>query len=82
MTQQALVLENNYDITKLNTFGVACQAKFFVVFNTESDIQELLTHPEFSHNQKLFLGGGSNTLFTQNFDGLVILNKFLTKRLE
>ncbi|MEK7089132.1 MAG: UDP-N-acetylmuramate dehydrogenase, partial [Patescibacteria group bacterium] len=30
---------------------------------------------EFKNNQKLFLGGGSNILFTKNFDGIVVLNK-------
>ena len=65
----------NYDLTKLNTFGISVQAKFFVELNNESDLKELFLSPEFKNNEKLFLGGGSNILFTKNFNGIVILNK-------
>ena len=65
----------NYDLTKLNTFGISARAKFFVELNNELDLQELFKSSEFKNNEKLFLGGGSNILFTKDFDGLVILNK-------
>jgi len=65
----------NYDLTKLNTFGIPVQAKFFVELEKELDLKELFTTPEFKNNEKLFLGGGSNILFTKDFDGIVILNK-------
>jgi len=68
------ILEN-YDLTKLNTFGISVKAKFFVELNSESDIKSLFLSSEFKNNQRLFLGGGSNILFTKNFDGIVILNK-------
>ncbi len=68
------ILEN-YDLTKLNTFGVHARAKFFVELQDESSLKELFATSEFQNNEKLFLGGGSNVLFTQDFDGLVILNK-------
>lgn len=65
----------NYDLTKLNTFGISAFAKFFVELNNESDIEEFFKSIEFKNNQKLFLGGGSNILFTKDFDGIVVLNK-------
>jgi len=65
----------NFDLTKLNTFGISVSAKFFVELNNESDLIKLLTFKEFKNNSKLFLGGGSNILFTKDFDGIVILNK-------
>jgi len=65
----------NYDLTRLNTFGVPATAKFFVEIENELEIKELFTDDVFKNNQKLFLGGGSNILFTQDFDGLVVLNK-------
>ena len=68
-------IKKNYDLTKLNTFGISAWAKFFVELNDEKDLEELFLSPEFKNNQKLFLGGGSNILFTKNFDGIVILNK-------
>jgi len=65
----------NYDLTKLNTFGISVQAKFFVELNNEFDLKELFISPEFKNSEKLFLGGGSNILFTKNFDGIVVLNR-------
>lgn len=64
----------NYDITKLNTFGVSTCAREFVEINTEKDLKKLLELAEFKQNKKIFLGGGSNVLFTKDFDGLVVLN--------
>jgi UDP-N-acetylmuramate dehydrogenase len=65
----------DYDLTSLNTFGVPVKAKFFVEVNTEQELQELFSQEEFRNNSQLFLGGGSNVLFTKDFDGIVVLNK-------
>lgn len=65
----------NYDLTKLNTFGIKASAKFFVELNKEKDIAELFNSADFKNSEKLFLGGGSNILFTKDFNGMVILNK-------
>ena len=65
----------DYDLKDLNTFGISAKAKFFAVLENESDILELFESEEFKNNEKLFLGGGSNMLFTKDFDGIVILNK-------
>ncbi len=65
----------NYDLKSLNTFGVNASAKFFTVVEKEPDISELFASDEFNNNEKLFLGGGSNILFTKDFNGIVILNK-------
>lgn len=68
-------IQENYNLSKLNTFGISARAKFLVEINKEADLRELFNTPEFKNNTKLFLGGGSNVLFIKNFDGLVILNK-------
>lgn len=65
----------NYDLTKLNTFGISATAKFFAEVESEEDIEGLFSAEEFKNNKKLFLGGGSNVLFTQDWDGIVVLNK-------
>jgi len=65
----------NFDLTALNTFGVSAKAKFFVEINKKENLTELFTLPEFKNNQRIFLGGGSNTLFTKDFEGVVVLNK-------
>ena len=68
-------IEQNHNLSKLNTFGVTAKAKFFVEVKNEEDLKDLFNSVEFKNNEKLFLGGGSNILFTKDFDGIVILNK-------
>lgn len=68
-------IQNDHDLTKLNTFGVSARAKFFVEINKEEEINELFGFLEFKDHNRLFLGGGSNVLFTTDYDGIVILNK-------
>lgn len=70
-----MIISENYDLTKLNTFGVSANAKFFVEIEEEKDLAELFILPEFKNNKKIFLGWGSNILFTKDFDGIVVLNK-------
>jgi len=65
----------DYDLTKLNTLGISTNAKFFVELHKEADLIELFKLDVFKNNNKFFLGGGSNILFTKDFDGIVILNK-------
>ncbi len=65
----------DYDLSKLNTFGVPARAGFFAVVTSEAELEELLNTTEFRENKKLFLGGGSNVLFTQDWNGIVVLNK-------
>jgi UDP-N-acetylmuramate dehydrogenase len=65
----------NYDLTSLNTFGVKARAKFLAEVTSEDEVKELWQKDEFKNNPKLFLGGGSNILFTKDWDGIVVLNK-------
>lgn len=68
-------IKSNYNLSKLNTFGINTNAKFFVEVNNEGELRELFINPIFVENKKFFLGGGSNILFTKDFDGIVVLNK-------
>ena len=65
----------NYDLTRLNTFGISAKALYFVEVKDEQNLINLFQTPEFKNNERLFLGGGSNVLFTKDFGGVVILNK-------
>lgn len=68
-------IENNYNLSRLNTFGVHARSSFFAEVESEDDLWELFKFSEFKENKKMFLGGGSNILFTKDFDGIVVLNK-------
>ncbi|MEO6894217.1 MAG: UDP-N-acetylmuramate dehydrogenase [Ginsengibacter sp.] len=66
-------VHQNYSLQKFNTFGIKAQAKFFSTFSSPEELQELLN--EKLTELKLVLGGGSNILFTNNFDGFVLKNE-------
>lgn len=72
-------LQPNISLKKYNTFGIDVMAKYFASFNTVEEINELLQFKELStinHQlSTLVLGGGSNILFTKNFDGIVLKNE-------
>lgn len=67
-------IEENVSLKAFNTFGIEVKCKYFTEINSVSDFLELITHTTYINNQKLIIGGGSNILFTQNFEGLVIKN--------
>ena len=69
-----MILKENFSLQKLNTFGINVLAKQFVAFSSIQNLAEIL---ENNTENKLILGGGSNILFTKNFDGLVLKNEIV-----
>lgn len=67
-------IQENYSLKNHNTFGVEVSAKYFAEVTSLQELLEVLkNHPSSSINhQPLILGGGSNVLFTQDFDGVVL----------
>lgn len=66
------ILQENISLKPYNTFGVAVSSKFFAEVFSEQDLKGLLTLSVVKQQQLLVLGGGSNLLFTKDFDGLVV----------
>ena len=64
-------LEENYNLQALNTFGIAANARYFAEAHSEADLREAF---QLQIQPMLILGGGSNLLLTQDFEGLVIKN--------
>ena len=71
------MIQENISLKKLNTFGIDVVAKYFATFNSIDKLDELLEpkRQPAGNSQLLTLGGGSNILFTKNFDGLVLKNE-------
>ena len=67
-----MLLQKNYSLKKLNTFGVDVNTKLFAEIFSEDKLIDLLAEPEIRSEKKIILGSGSNILFTKDFDGLVI----------
>ncbi|HEX5002512.1 MAG TPA: UDP-N-acetylmuramate dehydrogenase [Bacteroidia bacterium] len=69
------VVEHNKSLKALNTFGIDVSAAFYAAFENLESLHELLADAQLKQLPLLILGGGSNMLFTGNFEGLVIHNK-------
>ena len=68
-----LSFEEHFPLKQYNTFGVAVFAKEYVAIHSEKALAQLFTtHRPHTQQPLLVLGGGSNILFTGDFDGLVI----------
>ena len=70
-----MIIENNISLKHLNTFGIEVYAKEFVVIKTHQDLLDLISQRDLTKEKFLMLGGGSNILFTKDFDGLIIKNE-------
>lgn len=69
-----LDFKENISLKPYNTFGIEAFCSFFIEINSIEDFMLLLKSDIFHSNSKLIIGGGSNILFTKNFNGLVIKN--------
>ena len=69
-----LQIKQHFNLKPYNTFGIKALCTYFTEINSEFDFLELIQNTIYKTNQKLILGGGSNILFTKNFDGIVIKN--------
>lgn len=65
-------LTENFSLKPYNTYGIPVMAKYFAAFANTDVLAELLETKKEHH---LILGGGSNILFTKNYDGLVLKNE-------
>lgn len=70
-----LQIRENSSLKPFNTFGIDVTARYFTAFYSVDELEEALSnHKLLTANYKLILGGGSNILFTKNFDGLILKN--------
>lgn len=68
------MIRTQVDLQPFNTFGIQAEAARFGIFRSVEELKSLLSaHPK--DESLLILGGGSNLLFTKNFDGLVLKNE-------
>ena len=65
---------SKYSLKKYHTFATDVYTKCFTEINSIEQFKNLLQENIYKNNSILILGGGSNLLFTKNFDGLVIKN--------
>ncbi len=66
-------IQENISLKPYNTFGIDAKARLFASFKDTGELEELTTHH--SPLTTLILGGGSNVLFTKDYNGLVLKNE-------
>ena len=62
----------NVSLKPFNTFGIDVSCKLFTEIKSKEDVYLLIESNVLSNEKHLILGGGSNILFTKDFDGIVI----------
>ena len=68
-------IQKNTSLKSFNSFGIEASSKLFASFTSTDELGEILTSKQAKSNKLLPLGGGSNLLLTQNFDGLTLKNE-------
>jgi UDP-N-acetylmuramate dehydrogenase len=58
-----------------NTFGIDACARYFCRVQTKEDMLHLIADEFQYHHKQLIIGGGSNILLCDDYDGLVIKNE-------
>lgn len=69
-----MTIKKNVSLKPFNTFGISVTAKYFTQIEKIADLQNLLKTAIYQQSPKFILGGGSNVLFTQDFEGLLLHN--------
>ena len=64
------MIKQNVSLKKYNSFNIDVKAKEFVEINSKEELIHIVN--VIKNKKVLFLGGGSNILFTKDFDGIVI----------
>lgn len=66
------LLQENISLKSYNTFGIDVKSRYFSEIFTLEQLAELGHYPVFKEARLLVIGGGSNLLFTEDFEGLVL----------
>lgn len=67
------MIERNVSLRPYNTFGIDVNAAGLATFHNVEQLIQLLDENPF--DKFMILGGGSNVLYTSDYDGLVLINK-------
>jgi UDP-N-acetylmuramate dehydrogenase len=70
-----MLIKENFELSPLTTFHIAALCRYFSEASDLEAIKEIIEFAEaYGVKKKLILGGGSNILFTHDFDGMVLKN--------
>lgn len=67
-----MLLQEHISLKNLNTFGINAQARYYIRIHDAQGLHDLLLDKKLRPLPRLILGGGSNLLFLNDFQGIVI----------
>jgi UDP-N-acetylmuramate dehydrogenase len=70
------------DLSTLNSFSLQAHCRWLAEIHQVDELPSLAADPQFLGLPRLILGGGSNLLFTCDFDGVVVHNRLLGIQVE
>lgn len=65
----------NYSLLHNNTFGVDVNAKYFIEYDSVEELQSLLASDLLKETKFMHIGGGSNLLFINDYEGVILHSK-------
>jgi len=68
-------IQQNISLRPYNTMHIDARAKYFARFSSLEELDALMEMVSKTKEPKVILGGGSNILFTKDFDGWVLKNE-------
>ncbi len=70
--QLEVTINKSYNLKPHNTFGIDVCADYFIEYNSENQLIEILKSEEYKGREFLHIGEGSNLLFTTSTVGIVL----------
>jgi len=67
-----VTIQHKYPLLRHNTFGMDVKAEQFITYDTVEELVLVLEEVRESGKRLLHIGGGSNLLFTKDFDGIIL----------
>ncbi len=67
-----MLIKENHSLKHFNTFGIDVSARYFVEVETPEELRLVFQRFPAETTPHLLLGGGSNLLFTADYEGLVV----------
>lgn len=67
-------IQKNISLKGYNTFRIDTKSKFFYSFQSVEDLKEIYQNQVLQSEKKMILGGGSNMLLVNDFDGIILKN--------
>lgn len=65
-------IEENYSLEKHNTFHLPVKTRWFMEYASEEELGRILRDEYFQECLSLHIGGGSNLLFINDFNGIIL----------